>query len=109
MPEIVVVGSHKARPGREQELAEALIGLVEPTHGERGCLLYALHRGVDDPTRLTFIERWASRAELDAHLASSHVKAFARRSDELLAEPPELVVYEPIPAGEPGKGALAAS
>ena len=68
MPEVVVVGSFKINPGKEEEALDAFKALVAPTHGEDGCILYALHRGVEDPARLTFIERWESRELLDAHL-----------------------------------------
>ena len=106
MPEVVVVGSFTARPGKEAEAAEAFKALVEPTHREDGCILYALHRGVEDPRRLAFIERWASRETLDAHLASPHVEEALRRADELF-ESAEIVAYEPLPGGETTKGSLA--
>ncbi len=109
MPEIVVVGSLKARPGKEDELEEALGGLVAPTHAEAGCILYALHRAVDDPARFAFVERWESREHLDAHLGSPHVSGLLERADELLAEPADIVAYDPRPLGETRKGALAAA
>ncbi len=80
MSEVVVVGSFKIKPGKEEEALEAFKALVEPTHREEGCILYALHRGVDDPGRLTFIERWESRELLDAHLRSDHVSALLQRA-----------------------------
>jgi quinol monooxygenase YgiN len=107
--EIVVVGSLKARPGKEDDLEQALAGLVAPTHAEAGCILYALHRGVDDPARFAFVERWESRELLDAHLGSPHVSSLLERADELLAEPADIVVYDPRPGGEARKGALAAA
>lgn len=107
MPEVVVTGSFKVNAGKEGEALEAFKGLVEPTHREDGCILYALHRGVDDPARLTFIERWESREQLDAHLASDHVSALLERSEELWGENGEITVFEAVPAGEPRKGSLA--
>ena len=109
MAEIVVVGSLRARPGKEDETREALHGLVEPTHGETGCILYAMHQGVEDRTRFAFVERWASQEDLQAHLASAHIAAVLERADELLAEPPDIVVYEAVPGGEDRKGRLAAT
>ena len=109
MSEIVVVGSLKARPGKEDEAAQALADLVEPTHAEAGCILYAMHRGADDPARFAFVERWESREHLDAHLGSAHVSALLERADELLAEPADIVVYDARPLGEDRKGALAAA
>ncbi len=107
MPEVVVVGSFKINSGKEEEALEASRALVESTHSEDGCILYALHRGVDDPSRLTFIERWESRELLDAHLKSDHVSALLERADELWGDNGEITVYEPVPAGEPKKGSLA--
>jgi quinol monooxygenase YgiN len=107
MPEVVVTGLFKINPGKEDEALEAFKALVQPTHDEDGCILYALHRGVDDPARLTFIERWESREQFDAHLASDHVSALLQRSDELWGENGEIIAYEAVAAGEPKKGSLA--
>jgi quinol monooxygenase YgiN len=107
MPEIVVVGSFKINPGKEDEALEAFKALVEPTHRENGCVLYALHQGVDDPARLTFIERWESRELLEAHLNSDHVSALLKRADELWGTNGEITMYDAVPAGEPKKGSLA--
>ena len=108
MSEIVVVGSLKARPGKEDEAREALAGSVTPTHAEDGCVLYALHQGAADPARFAFVERWESQEQLDAHLGSEHIAAVLARAGELLAEPPDIVAYAPLPDGDEHKGALAA-
>lgn len=108
MSEVVVVGSFTAQPGKENEALEAARALVEPTHREEGCVLYALHKGSDDPRRLAFIERWASRELLDAHLSSPHVAEVLTRVEELFGDSADIVVYEPVPAGEEKKGSLAA-
>lgn len=108
MSEVVVVGSLTARPGREAEAAEAFKALVEPTHGEDGCILYALHQGVDDPRRLAFVERWSSRELLDAHLASAQVQQVLDHVDELFGDSADIVVDEALPGGEQTKGSLAA-
>ena len=107
MPEVIVVGAFKANSGKEEEALEAFRALVEPTHREEGCILYALHRGSDDPARFAFIERWESRERLDAHLASDHVAAALERADELWGENGEITVYEAVHGGEPEKGSLA--
>jgi quinol monooxygenase YgiN len=108
MPEIVVVGSFRAKPGQEAAAREAFESLVSPTHAEDGCVLYALHQGADDPARLAFVERWASREELDAHLKSDHIAAVLARADELFADGGDIVVYDALPGGEQTKGSLAA-
>ncbi len=106
MSEIVVVGSFTTRSGKEADGLEAFKAIVEPTHGEEGCILYALHQGSDDPARLAFVERWESRELLNAHLESEHVKAVLARADELFAVG-DIVVYDAVPGGETKKGSLA--
>jgi quinol monooxygenase YgiN len=108
MSEIVVVGSFVARPGKEAEARAAFEALVAPTHAEDGCVLYALHQGADDPRRLAFVERWASREQLDAHLATPHVAEVLARAEELFGDSADIVVYEAVPGGEARKGSLAA-
>jgi len=108
MSEVVVVGSFTAEPGKEAEAEQAFRALLEPTHAEDGCILYALHRGIDDPRRLTFIERWASREDLEAHLGSPHIAAALARATELFGESGDITVYEPLPGGEERKGSIAA-
>jgi quinol monooxygenase YgiN len=108
MSEIVVVGSFTARPGKQAEAAEAFKALVEPTHREEGCILYALHQGVDDPRRLAFVERWASRELLDAHIASRHIQEILDRAEELFGDSGDIVVYEPLTGGDTKKGSIAA-
>ena len=106
MAEIVVTGAFKINPGKEDEALEAFTALVAPTHAEKGCILYALHQGVDDRGRLTYIERWESREDLDAHLETDHVKGLLERSDELWGDNGVITVFEAVPAGEPKKGTL---
>jgi quinol monooxygenase YgiN len=107
MSEVVVVGSFAARDGREAEATEAFRALVDPTHAEDGCILYALHRGHDDPRKLAFIERWESKELLEAHLGSDHVKAILARADDLFASA-DITVYDALPGGQERKGSLAA-
>ena len=107
MSEVVVVGSFKAQPGKEAEALAAFKDLVGPTHGEEGCILYALHRGADDSSHLAFVERWESRELLNDHLESDHVKAVLAVADDLFSES-DITVYDALPGGEHKKGSLAA-
>ena len=107
MSEVVVVGSFTAQPGKQDEALQAFKDLVGPTHSEAGCILYALHQGADNPAQLAFVERWASREELDAHLASPHIKALLERAEDLFGDSGSITVYEAVPEGEEKKGSLA--
>lgn len=106
MSEVVVAAAFKIKPGREQEAEEVLREVARATHGEEGCITYALHRGLDEPGRFVLIERWRSRADLDAHLQQPHVTRLADTADAL-DEPAGVWFTEALPEGDPEKGALS--
>jgi quinol monooxygenase YgiN len=108
MSEVVVVAIISAAAGKGAD-AEALItrSLIPPTHAEDGCIAFALHRDFSDPDRLVLVERWTGREALDRHLAADHLAAFRAAVAPLSAAPAQVVVLEPIPAGDPAKGSLA--
>jgi quinol monooxygenase YgiN len=73
----VILNVHiEAAAGQEAELAGQLRSLVTPTRLEPGCLTYELHQDPKNPAKFMFYERFKSQADLDAHLASPHFKAF---------------------------------
>ncbi|MGF6754703.1 putative quinol monooxygenase [Paraburkholderia sp. GAS334] len=75
MSEVAVVAISVAKPGYEEQLREALTGIVGPTRKEQGALQYDLHRDVSEPRRFVFVERWESEAALAAHAKSAHIAA----------------------------------
>ncbi len=91
-PALTVFAEIVAKPGKENALRVALLALIEPTRKEAGFLQYDLHADNDKPGHFLFYENWVSKAHLDAHLASPHLKAFLARQDELLAEPLRVVL-----------------
>ena len=93
---LTVVAVLRAKPGREQELKNALTALIIPSHADAGCVNYDLHQGVEDPTRFMFHENWLSRQHLDDHLQQPHLKAFLAQADQLLAEPPQITLWDKI-------------
>jgi quinol monooxygenase YgiN len=95
MSEIVVVARGQVKPGSESAAEKAFLEVITPTHQESGCLRYALHRGLDDPSLFMMIERWSSREALNEHLATPHVARLFEALGELLAGPAEIVVLEP--------------
>ena len=96
MKPITVVATFQARPGKEEELKAALIGLVAPTRKETGCLNYDLHASPEDPAKFLFHENWTSKAHLDAHLKSPHIAALLPRVDELCVAFPEIKIWEKV-------------
>jgi quinol monooxygenase YgiN len=93
---ITVVATFHAKPGKEAELKNALIGLVAPTRKENGCINYDLHTLPEDPAKFLFHENWTTKAALDAHLANTHIQALLPRVGELCVAPPEIKIWEKI-------------
>lgn len=102
---LVLVAHIHARPGKEDELAEALGALVVASHGEEGCIAYALHRNVEDPLEFMTVEQWATPEAIGAHFETDHIAAVLARADELLSQPPDIRTYGAVPHGG-DKGAL---
>jgi len=104
--EVVVVAVVRAKPGNEERVLELYRSLLEPTHLEDGCLLYALHRDRAQPGRLVFVERWGSADALTAHACSAHLAEVSNAARELLESPVEVMVLDPVPGGDPAFGLL---
>lgn len=89
--ELALVVEFYAASGRETELRDRLLALVEPTRAESGCLRYDLHVDEADPAHLAFYEVWASKAHLATHDESTHVKAFVADRDALISKPARIL------------------
>lgn len=91
-----VLALFTAAPGKEAELEEALLALIEPTRKEAGCIRYDLTRGLGKPAEFAFIEEWESGEHLDAHLQTAHVQEAGRKAGPLLAAPASIERYRLI-------------
>lgn len=107
MAEVVVLASLNARAGQEDAVLAGLAEAAARTHEEAGCLLYALHRSTDDPTRIVLVERWESREALDEHFTKPYIRALGEQT-HLLDGTPDVYFLEPVPAGDVAKGRLGA-
>jgi quinol monooxygenase YgiN len=81
----------KAKPGKEERTRSELRKLLAPTRREAGCLNYDMHQSTEDPALFVFHENWTSEEQLAAHLGSPHIRAWFVQTEELLAEPVEIV------------------
>ena len=82
---LTVIATITAEAGKEEALKPHLIGLVEPTRAEDGCIRYELHQDNENPTLFTFNEMWESQAHLAAHANSEHVAAYRIASKGMAA------------------------
>jgi quinol monooxygenase YgiN len=95
MTDFEVIALFTPAAGRADAVRAALAGLVAPSRAEPGNRGYTVRRIRATPPRYAVIERYRDRAAFEAHRAAPHVTAFLERSDELLAEPPEVLALEP--------------
>lgn len=94
----------------QPELLPQVIALLEQAiarvHTEEGCELYALHEGGDG--RLVMVEKWASRAALEAHLGQPAFAEMGRQLRPMCRQPTDVQVLTPHPAGTARQGTLLA-
>ena len=101
----VIVATATPLPEHREALKEALVTAIAATHAEDGCELYALHENADG---FVFIEQWSSMEALAVHGRSAAFRELSREFKEKLAGPLDVLILEPVPAGDPAKGQLRA-
>ena len=94
---VTVFALVKAKPGMEEAVKQERSALGGPTRTEEGCINYDLHQSLDHKGHFRFYENWTSKELLDRHLQSAHVQRFIAKADGLLAEPPEITLWEMAP------------
>ena len=97
MPEdarkVAVTGSVQARPDRIDELLALSLELVRRSRTEPGCIRHAVHRDVEDPLRLVFVEEWADRAALLAHFSMPASRSFVKAAAACASAAPTMALY----------------
>ena len=67
---LIITGVIRLGSTEEFERARAaLAARAVRSRADAGCLDYAFSQSLDDPLEIRLIEKWASKADLDAHLA----------------------------------------
>ena len=93
---LTVVAQFKAKPGKESSVRRELLSLVAPSRKDAGCLNYDLHQALNNSALFLFHENWVSQAHLDAHLQNPDLQAVLGRVGQLVAEPPQITLWEKI-------------
>ena len=91
---VTVIAKVRAKEGMQARLLESLLGLVEPTRAEPGCVQYEIHESCADRAELVLYETWRSQADLDRHQAMPYMRAFMESAGELLGGPVEVAFLE---------------
>lgn len=88
-----VIARITAQLDKVAQLKSVLLGLVEPTRLEKGCVSYQLVQDKTDLAEFVFIEEWISDSAIDAHMTSAHVQAAFSKAQSLLAKAPDIRKY----------------
>ncbi len=91
-----VVARVIARPETVDAVRRILVGMLEPSRAEEGCLIYELLQGNDDPTDFTFVEEWTDDAALARHAAAPHIAGVQAELRGLVAVPTTVSKYSLI-------------
>jgi quinol monooxygenase YgiN len=91
---LIVTGSIEARPDTIDHVLELSLQHVRRSRSEPGCLLHSVHRDVEEPLRLVFLEHWADADALRAHFRVPGSGAFVTEVAALAAKPPDIAIYD---------------
>jgi quinol monooxygenase YgiN len=77
-----------------QEFVTRVGELIRVTRGEAGNIAYGCFEDPGASGRMTFVEEWRGRGDIDAHMAQPYTQAFLQVALPMLAERPSMRVFE---------------
>ncbi len=95
---ILIVGTVRLPPDGLAAARPAMERMITASRAEPGCLSYAYAQDVLDPGLIHVSEAWESRAALDAHAASDHIRAWRETWASLGIHDRRLALHEAGPA-----------
>ena len=96
--QVSVFASFHSHPGREADVRDLLMWMVERTRAEPGCERYDLYEERDAGGTLHLFERYRDQEALEAHRATEHYVEYRRKVADMLRNPIGVVVLDPIDA-----------
>jgi len=94
---ITVLAKLVAKPGMEARLAEACITQAKEVNAkEKDCLLYIPHVSKENPTEITFFEKYTDQEAFEAHKQTPYFKSFSVSCADLLAGDLEVQILEEL-------------
>ncbi|GAA3638253.1 putative quinol monooxygenase [Microbacterium awajiense] len=102
---VTVVAVLTAKPGQGPAVIESFREVSPLVHAEPGCELYAAHLEQTGDT-VVMVERWTTRADLDAHASGGPLARLNELTVGLLERPYDVWFLDPVPLGDSVKGAI---
>lgn len=102
-PDVTVVVHLRLLPDFIEKGKKNLLKFAETVRRqEPECALIEVAQDIDDPTRITMIERWSNREAYEGpHLQTEHMKAFVDESSQYFDGPASISFYEATVVGRP--------
>ena len=72
----VIAATWKAKPGEEEAVLGLLRQMAVESRREPGCMLFRVHRSLDDPGTFFLYEQFESQAALQAHSETDHFRRY---------------------------------
>lgn len=85
--EIFVFARLHARPGRRDDVRQAMYEVQGPTRAEPGCLRYGAFHSVRDPDEFYIHSCWQDIAAFERHAELPHTVRFVESVEPLLDHP----------------------
>ncbi len=83
---IVLIATLTIKSGSAEAVIAAAKPCIDGTRAEPGCVSYDLNHSVTDPDTMVFVERWASREAIDAHMRMPHFLAWREKAAGLILD-----------------------
>jgi len=93
---VSVIAGFTVKDGKEAECLAVVKKLVAETQKENGCIMYDCFRSNDDPKKFVIMEKWETKAALDAHMATAHFKEYIPMLDSFSAGGVSVNIYTPL-------------
>lgn len=91
-----VVATFNVKPQHLEKGKSLILGFVEPSLTQEGCLFYDAYQSNEDPAEFVIVDGWATQEDLDNHAASEHVAQTVEQLSPLLARPASVKTYRKI-------------
>lgn len=90
--EVTVLIHTQTLPEYAEQGKKELLELAQEVRSvEPDCLAIELAQDVDDPTKITMIEKWTSREAYEGpHMQTRHMQAFIEQSARYFTGPPKI-------------------
>lgn len=74
-------------PGKERQLKDELMRVLEPTRAELGCVRINLYESTRGPLTYYIHSEWTDEAAFDAHAEMPHTRRFSAAVEDLITQP----------------------